>query len=208
MSKSSYTQPLSKRERALEEAFFREESERLLAAMRAREQRTEQYEALSGILGVKQHAIIDPLLDLGLREENVTALVLAPLVAVAWADRALDSEERRLILGAESELGIDPNSEGGQLLAIWLDHRPHESLLDAWAGYVQELCKVLSPEERNRLRDDTLGRARRIAQAIEKSFVRGGGPSEAELEVMARIEQAFGGAPGGAGLDDAIRSMT
>ena len=121
----------------------------------------------------------------------MTALVLAPLVVVAWADRMLDNEERRVILKAEDEFGIDPQSEAGQLLEIWLDHRPHESLLDAWAAYVVELCRVLRPEERTTLQDDIVSRSRRISRAIEKSFLRGGGPTKSEKEAVARIEAAF-----------------
>jgi hypothetical protein len=213
----SRTNPLAERERALEEAFFRKENERLLEAMRERQAREEQFEGLAEVLGIHAREIIDPLLDLGLREENVTALILAPLVSIAWADRQLDNEERRTILKTEHELGIDPESKAGELLARWLDHRPHESLLPAWAAYVGELCKVLGAEERTRLRDDTVQRAHGIANAIEKSFMRASGPSQDELDVLARIEAAFGSdgknEPGkgkgkGGSLDDALCSTT
>jgi hypothetical protein len=183
--------PLSEREKAFEDLFFRKESERLVEAMRARKTRKEQFAALSGVLGVEAPELIDPLLDLEFRGENVAALVLAPLVAVAWADHRLDSEERRSILKAKDDFGIDPQSEAGQLLAIWLDHRPHESLLDAWAAYVGELCRVLEPDERTKLRDDVIGRSKRIANAVEKSFLRSGGATEAENAVLEKIEAAF-----------------
>lgn len=187
----SLTNPLKEREKAFEDLFFRKESERLVNAMRARKSREAQSAALSDVLGVDAPELIDPLLDLGLRGENVTALVLAPLVAVAWADHTLYNTERRSILKAEDDFGIDPTSEAGRLLEIWLDHRPHESLLDAWAAYVGELCRVLEPDERKRLRDDIVSRSRRIARAVEKSFLRGGGPTDAEQAVLAQIEAAF-----------------
>jgi hypothetical protein len=187
----SYTKPLAERERALEEAFFRKESERLLAAMRERKSREARIEALSAVLGLRDERIIEPLLDLGIREENVTALVMAPLVAVAWADRTLDNEERYYLLEAENDLGIDPKSAAGELLAVWLSHRPHENLIDAWAAYVKELCRVLEPAERARLHEDVSSWSWRIARAIEKSFLRGGGPSDAERAVLDRIEEAF-----------------
>ena len=187
----SRSRPLSEREKAFEDLFFREESERLVEAMRARKSRKEQFAALSGALGVDAPELINPLLELDLREKNVTALVLAPLVAVAWADRMLDNEERRSILKAEDDFGIDPKSEAGLLLEVWLDHRPHESLLDAWAAYVGELCRVLEPDERTRLRNEIVSRSRRIARAVEKSFLRSGGPTEAEKAVLEKIEAAF-----------------
>jgi hypothetical protein len=183
--------PLSEREKAFEDLFFRKESERLLEAMRARKTREEQFSALSGALGVDTPELINPLLDLDIREENITALVLAPLVSVAWADHTLDNEERRSILKAGDDFGIDPKSETGQLLESWLDRRPHESLLGAWAAYVGELCRVLEPNERAKLRDDVVSRSKRIARAVEKSFLRGGGPTEAEDAVVEKIEAAF-----------------
>jgi hypothetical protein len=183
--------PLSDREKAFEDLFFRKESERLVEAMRARKSREEKFTALSGALGVDQPELLNPLLDLDIREENITALVLAPLIAVAWADNTLDDDEKRSILKAKQDFGIDPKSDAGQLLEVWLDRRPHESLLDAWAAYVGELCRVLEPTERTKLRDDIVSRAHRIASAVEKSFLRAGGATEAEKAVLDRIEAAF-----------------
>lgn len=211
----SYSRPLAERERALEEVFFRKESERLLAAMRARNTRQSQFDALSEVLGVRDARILNPLLDLGLQEESVTALVMAPLVAVAWADRNLDNEERQYILQAENEFGIDPESEAGKLLAVWLEHRPHENLIDAWSAYVAELCRVLPAGERTRLRADVVNWSWRIAHALEKSFLRGGAPTRAERAVLDRIEEAFrieGDSDSSSlkpsGLDRAITSMS
>lgn len=183
--------PLSEREKALEDLFFRKESERLLEAMRDRKTREEHFAALSSVLGVDSPELINPLLDLELRAENAAVLVLAPFISVAWADHQLDNEERHSILKAEDDFGIDRKSDAGQLLEVWLDHRPHESLLDAWAAYVGELCRVLEPDVRTKLRDDVVSRSRRIARAVEKSLLRGGGPTDAENAVLERIEAAF-----------------
>jgi hypothetical protein len=187
----SYRDPLAEREHALEDAFFRREEARRREAQREEQSRDERFEQLSAVLGPRDHALIDPLLEVGLRAENARALMLAPLVAVAWADHQLDGTERRRILQAEIELGIDPESKSGRLVMHWLDHRPSEQLLDAWAGYVSALCKVLSTADRHRLRDEILTRCRSIAGAIFKSIVRGSGPVPAEREAIARIVEAF-----------------
>lgn len=187
----SFTKPLAERERALEEAFFRAESARLLRAMRERETRQARFEALSRVLGSRDPSIIDPLLDLGLREENVTALTMAPLVCVAWAERSIGDDERRTLLAAESALGIPPTSEAGRLLSVWLAHRPHPRLLDAWAAYVAELGCVLSAEDRDRLRRDIVSWSWKVARTLEKTMLRGGAPSRAERAVLERIEDAL-----------------
>lgn len=217
----SYAKPLVERERALEEAFFRRENARLLEEMRARRSRAEQFDALSAALGVRQAKIIDPLLDMGLREENVTALVMAPLVAVAWADRRLDDDERRLLIEAEQEHGIEPDSEAARLFDHWLEHRPHPEMLDAWSAYVSELCRVLDARQREQLREDVVSWSWEIARAIDRTIREGHGPSRAERAVIERIEQAFGSDGGGdgsggggdqgrdpSGVDDAIASMS
>ena len=205
---------LAEREKALEDLFFRKENERLIEAMRARKTHSEQLEKLSEALGVDAPPILESLLELGLRETNVTALMLAPLVTVAWADKQLHPDERRSILKAEHDLGIDPKSDAGRLLEMWLDHRPHESLFDAWKAYVHELCQKLPSEERAKLRDEIVSRSHRIARAVEKSLLRGEGPTDAEKQVLAEIEAAFDAGDDGSkdgskrSLDEAICSTT
>ena len=193
-----HSNPLAERERALENAFFQKETERLLEKMRKKDSRDAQMKSLANVLGVDKAGILEPLLDLGLRESNISALVIAPLVSIAWADGQMDNEERRLITKFEIALGVDPDSEAGELVDLWLHHRPHESLIDIWARYVGELCEVLSDETCKKLRDDIVSRASRIARAFEKSFLRGGGPTAEEKAVIRKIEDAFSGVPGSA----------
>jgi hypothetical protein len=190
----SFSNPLTERLKALEDAFFREQNARLVEALRARQAQAEQKNALSAVLGVRDDSVLAPLVELGVRGESVTALVLAPLVAVAWADHRLEDHERQAILAAEQHYGIAPDSEAGKLLASWLEARPHESLLEAWSTYVSALCKVLKPAERDRLREEIVGRSERIAEAFKKTFLRAGATNSAEEEVLTKIRAAFSGA--------------
>lgn len=210
-----YSKPLMERERALEEAFFHHINEKLIEEMRARREHDADFEALAEHLGLREAAIIEPLLALGVRLENVAALVMAPLVAVAWADRSLDNEERAQLLHDEEELGIRVDSPAGRLLEAWLDERPPPQLLEAWVAYAGALSHVLPEAERTRLRDDVVARAKQICGALEKTFLRGGRPNEDERAVVERIEAAFTGqnerkrpARQGGGLDDFLNSLT
>jgi hypothetical protein len=187
----SFSKPLGEREKALEEAFFRDANAKLIEALRARRAEAEQLDALSKALGIADESVLSPLRRLGVRVESVAALVLAPLFAVAWADHQLDDNERRQLIAAEQHYGIDPNSDAGKLLASWLEARPHESLLEAWVGYAQELCKTLKPAEREGLRREIVERARHITRGFEKTFLRGRGITRAEADVLAKIEAAF-----------------
>lgn len=146
----SYASPLAERERALEEAFFRKENQRLLAEMRARETRVEQRLALAEVLGSRDEKILDPLLD-------------------------------------------------------------------AWSSYVSELCVVLSPGARTRLRNDIVRWSWRVAEAIGRSMLRSGAPTRAERAVIDQIELTFrsGGDHGASterdpleGIDEVFSSMS
>jgi len=187
----SFSKPLGDREKALEEAFFRDANAKLIEALRARRAEAEQLDALSKALGIANESVLSPLRQLGIRVESVAALVLAPLFAVAWADHQLDDNERRQLIAAEKHYGIDPHSDAGKLLASWLEARPHESLLEAWFGYAQELCKTLQPDVREGLRKEIVERARHIARGFEKTFLRGQGIKRAEADVLAKVEAAF-----------------
>ncbi len=217
----SYRTPFAERERVLEDAFFRQEEDRKRAERRASEDRAERAEALARVLGPRDPALIDPLVDLGFDADNATALVLAPLVALAWADRRLDPVERQRILRAELELGIDPEGDAGRLVLAWLERRPSGTLLDAWSAYVTALCRVLDASDRDRLRDEIVDRAYALNRTTSRTLLRGAGPSRVEREVLRRIEDAFqidGGAsaavasivpdPADGGLDEALQSLS
>lgn len=190
----TFSKPLSEREKALEDAFFQKENERLIEALRAKKAESEQRAALSGVLAFANEGVVSSLLGLGVRAESVAALVIAPLVAIAWADRHLDDDERKQVIAAERHYGIDPKSDAGRLLATWLEARPHDSLIDVWSSYVRELAKVLPPGELAQLRAEVVGRSQGIAQALEKSLFHGRGPGRPEADVLAKIEAAFASA--------------
>ena len=213
----SYSKPLGDRERALEDLFFQKEEARAIEKLRERLNREVEFEHLANALGLRDSEIVNPLLKLGLREESVTALIMAPLVCVAWADRTLDNEERKELLKAEAELGISPDSAAAELLTTWLDHAPAETLLDTWVAYVKELPNSLHPDDLTRVRNDILSWSWRIAYSLEKSFLRGGASCEAERAVIERIEEALGApskskpdadGPKSSGVDEIIRTMT
>lgn len=187
----SYSKPLNERERALEDAFFRNQEAKQSEARRAERAQAESAASLARALGFRDDALVTRLLALGVRAENLTALVLAPLVQLAWADKTMDQRERRAILDAAAHFGIDPASEAGRLIDGWLEVRPHESLLDLWSDHLKELGPTLAPDDRARLRDEIVSRARSLAHALSKTLLRGGATSASEDAVLARIDAAF-----------------
>jgi hypothetical protein len=180
---------LRDRGKSLEDEFFRREDQRLnrqREQMRAAEMdRT----ALANAAGIANPAVVDKLLELGVKAESVAALGLVPLVEVAWADGDLDRRERGVLLDRARASGLTDGSY--ELLEAWLDRRPDPKLLTAWTHLVRGISEQLGREETARLKADLLDRARAVATASGGVFGIGSKVSSAEAAMLAQLEAAF-----------------
>jgi hypothetical protein len=180
---------LRDRGRSLEEEFFRREDQRLIKRLAELKAVDTTREALAKASGISTPAVLDQLVQLGLRAETVAALSVVPLVEVAWADGELDTKERRAIV---EHADIARESTAGALLEAWLDRRPDPNLLTAWTQMVQAMHSQLAPDAAARLKTSLLERARAVAAASGGMFGVGSKVSRAEAEMLARLEAAFG----------------
>lgn len=183
----------AERRRALEEEFFLRHNEALLESMRAERERDHARAALADATGMPGSAVVDELLDLGLSAATLTALALVPLVAVAWADGRLEPRERDAITGAAAESGIAAGTASRVILDSWLVVAPEPALLDAWLDYVGDLRPRLGAEALTTLREQTLGRARAVAEAAGGYLGIGPHVSHEEAAILGRIAAAFEG---------------
>lgn len=181
---------LADRRRALEEAFFAKQNEKLKAKMRASQEREKALQELRAAFPHGSGELFERLIEQGLDVEAVSALSLVPCVMVAWADGHVGDGEREVVLAAARENGIEPGSKPYTLLAGWLVEKPSPSLVDLWCGYVGAACAMLGPAERDRLRERVAGLARAVARATG-GFLGIGKISDEEEAVLTRIEQAF-----------------
>ncbi len=187
---------LRDRGRDLEDEFFRREDQRLIERLNELKAAETTREALAKASGITKPAVLDRLMALGIRAETVTALLMVPLVEVAWADGTLDAKERRAILDRTGDSGVARGSVEYALLEAWLDRRPDPKLLTAWTHLVQGMCEQLGPDEAARLKAGLLERARTVASASGGVFGIGSKVSNAEAAVLAQLEAAFAPAPG------------
>jgi hypothetical protein len=184
-------QILGDKVRTLEDEFFRKEDQRLTARLRELQEKAASREALGRVSGIKSEAILDKLLQLGIRAEVVAALALVPLVEVAWADGSIDDKERREILERAEKFGIAPGSPDHALLQSWLERRPEPKLLSAWVHMVEGLSEHMTPEQVRALRAGLIERAQAIASA-SGGFLGVGKISTAEADMIRQLESAFG----------------
>lgn len=183
---------LGDRRRVLEEEFFRKQEQAVLHQLRTAQAQESAQEALALATGVRDRAVLDKLSTLGITSDTLLTLGLVPLVAIAWADGALDDKERSAIVANLGVAGIVADSPAGQLVQNWLSSPPPASMLEAWSSYTSALAAALSPSERHNLRDSVLGRARAIAEAAGGFLGFGKRVSKAEEELLQKLAQAFG----------------
>ena len=182
---------LRDRGKALENEFFRKESEEQRRKLREKETRAEHREALKQVAVVTDDATIDRILDLGITAVTWAAVSLVPLVEVAWANGQVDEQERRSVLAAAEANGLTPGSPSHEILDGWLAHRPDGRLMEAWSAYIAMLGAELSPGEKHALRDELMGRARHVAEAAGGFLGMGSKISSEERVVLEALEKAF-----------------
>lgn len=174
----------------LEEKFFAKQNERLLRELREKAKVEEKRKALQAVVKVKDPTIIEHLLELGVGPESILAVALVPLAAVSWADGSLDDKERKAILKAASERGVEPGSANYTMLEVWLKEKPNQQLMDAWKKYARGIWEQLTESEKVLMRDSILGRAREIAEAAG-GFLGVASITPQEKALLEELEKVF-----------------
>jgi len=182
---------LGDRKKALEESFFARENAKLLDHLRAERKTHEIREALAKVSGIESDEILEKLCALGITADTWTAVSVAPLVEIAWADGKIDATERQAVLSAAEANGIASGSPGHQLLESWLAHRPDGRLIEVWGAFIVGLCAELGASEREALKQQVLGRARRVAEAAGGFLGLGKKVSTEEEIILAELAKAF-----------------
>lgn len=181
---------LGDRRKALEEAFFKKAEKQQLEAYREKLAAAEQREELRQISGMENDHVLDALVALGVTGETMAALALVPLVHVGWADGILQASERKAILRAAHEKGIEEGTPAAELLDHWLDEEPRPALFDTWCEYIGALEPLLDAEHLDILKNEITSKAREIAR-------KAGGIlgivsiSDSEEKALDEIEAAF-----------------
>ena len=159
---------LKERERGFEADYFRKQDEELLAKMRERARLQEVAQALADKLRVDDAELLNRVAALGLTRETGPAILLAPLIQVAWAEGEVTDRERETVLRLASERGLEKGSRAYAQLEQWLRVRPANELFDTAVEAIKSGISVLSPEERTE-------RAQRIVAACHKVAEASGG---------------------------------
>ena len=181
---------LEERGRALENQFFDKENKQKLAAMKAKLEGQQSREELRKASGMTDESVLDRLVALGLKANTIAALSLVPLIHVAWADGAIQDNERNAILQGAHGKGLESGTDGYELLQTWLKRKPQDELFTAWESYIKALTGQLNEEQNRLLKNQIVGFAKMVAAAAG-GILGFGKVSGDEEKVLNRIEAAF-----------------
>lgn len=181
---------LRDREIALEDSFFFKKDKELLERLKHNVERDVEKTALQTASGIMDDTLLDRMIEAGINAKTAAALALVPLVVVAWADGEVQQKEREAILKGADEAGLTQGDAAYEMLNVWLEVRPDDSLLQVWKDYVRALAKTMNQESLLRLKEDIVVRIHQIAKAA------GGIMGLAKVDVsekqaMKDIESAF-----------------
>jgi hypothetical protein len=181
---------LEERGRALENQFYEKENQEKLTAMKQKLDAQRTKDELRKASGMSDDTVLDQLVALGMRGNTIAALSLVPLIQVAWADGAIQDNERTAILQGAHGKGLEEGSDGYELLQSWLKRQPGPELFSAWEAYIKALASQLNDEQNRLLRNQIVGFAKLVATAAG-GILGFGKVSATEEQVLTRIEAAF-----------------
>lgn len=164
--------PFEDRERAQEEAFFRGNDARLIEKLRENAKLQEITAALAKMLQVQNPELLNRTIGLGISMDTGSALLLAPLVQVAWAEGKVTERERETVLRLAAARGVGDGSPAQAQLLAWLQTRPAQAIFDTAIEVIKAGLSALPAKEREE-------RVMRIVQACREVSEASGGLAKA-----------------------------
>jgi hypothetical protein len=163
--KPASSDPFKQREIGLEEAFFKERDRQLMEKLRGELSAFEERQKLAHVTSIVEEQVLTSLVQAGVRADTLAAVVLIPMVEIAWCDGTVAAEERDAVLNAAVGQGIHEGSASHELLKHWLSQRPDPKIIDAWKAYVREMVHLLPKDAVATMKKNALDRCKRVAAA-------------------------------------------
>jgi len=183
------------REKAMEDAYFRDQDARLLGKLRQRADLDEIAIELGRKFQVDDPQLLLKVKELGITLETASGFFLAPLVEVAWAAGRVKKEERSTVLNLARERSIEAGSQSYKCLEQWLDVRPTDEFFATALIVLKAGFSVLPHAEREERIRTVLDACEAVAQASAGITHLFGldGVSSVEAAILQGIERALRG---------------
>jgi hypothetical protein len=156
---------LRERERGFETDYFNKHDAKLIQKIRERAHLQEVAAALAEKLRVDDPDLLQRVVRLGLTRETGAAILMAPLIQVAWADGDVTDRERAIVLELGGARGIVAGTPPHAQLLAWLQECPRPELFDAAIEIINVGFAVLPAVERAERVRAVLDACERVAEA-------------------------------------------
>lgn len=143
---------------------------------------------LQAVSGISDAAVLEQLTSHGITPETLAAVILIPLVEVAWADYVMDDKEKKAILDGAKATGLKESDPIYTLLASWIEQKPEASVMETWRHYASELKAIVTAGAMEKISHTILHRSREVALAAGGILGLGSKISKAEHAVLDEIE--------------------
>ena len=158
------------REKAMEEAYFRQEDAKLLKKLQDKAHLDEIAVALGDKLQVDNPDLLERVKGLGITLDTAPALFLAPLVQVAWASGSVSKAEHHAVLRLARGRDMPADSPAYAQLEAWLKKRPDDTLFDTAVEVIKYGFSVLPAAEREERIKRVVDACHEVAEASGSSL--------------------------------------
>jgi len=159
------TDLLKEKARGEEADHFRREDAKLIEKMRERARLGEIAQALAAKLRIEDAELLRRVAELGLDQQTGAAILLAPLVQVAWAEGRVDDAEKNVVIELAESRGVTAGTPAHDKLLEWLRVRPSDALFETATEVMRIGLSVLPPAERDERVKALVAACRRVAEA-------------------------------------------
>ena len=180
----------ARRAQALEDEFFYHVDQELIRKLDEQHQLEVDQDALAMATGICDRQVLTELLDAEITPATLMAFSLFPAVFVAWANGYVEVNERKLIVDAAHEAGVEDDSPAGKLLSDWLKRRPSEQLFTTWKDFVHAVRPTLTQAAFTEMMESSMRRAESTARSAG-GFMGMCTVSGKEKEALAELRAVF-----------------
>src|SRR5262249_34050061 len=113
--------------------------------------------------------VLETLSRLGLSPDTIRALIVVPLIEIAWADEKLEPPERDLLFDALRK-HIPEDGAAFQMAEHWLTQQPANELYGTWQSYVAGLLGKMSASEQAAFKEQLVRHAEAVANSTGGIF--------------------------------------
>jgi hypothetical protein len=185
----SNTDALQNRVRSLENAFFSEQDQKLLAGIKEKLDLDAAIAQFREATGIQNAPVLEALFHLGVTPSALAALRAFPLIAVAWADGSTTTDEVEAVRTI-SQRYFPRDSAAGELVERWLATPPAPGMLEAWENCLSTMFQSMPAAEAATLKTQLVEEINEVASA-SGGLLGWGAISQSEKRTMHRIKAAL-----------------